>query len=229
MCGRDPGITRAILMAPAGYHLTAPLFCQLTGPLISLALRLLPIHSFRLAWPTVRRLTTKLMADIRGSSAAGALFVAALTRLVGGQLRPANEHHPFGALPDLARIMTESATSARVFKQFWQIWKHQRFEAYDYGPAENLKRYGNARPLDYMANYRVIDRPVFFVLGLDDKLIQPSSVIAQYRALLRSHPDAVTRTHIKALPNAGHIELTLSPDERAIAWCLEVINGQVSK
>jgi hypothetical protein len=226
MCHREPGIARAILLAPAGYHVTAPLLCRLTGPLISLALRFLPIHSFRLAWPTVRRLTTKLMADIRGSSAAGALFVAALTRLLGGQLRPANEHHPFGALPDLARIMTESATSARVFKQFWQMWSHRRFEAFDYGPAENLKRYGTVEPLDYMAHYDVIDRPVFFVLGLDDKLIEPSSVIGQYRALLRSHPDAPSRTHIKALPNAGHIELTLSPDERAISWILETLGAR---
>jgi hypothetical protein len=226
--GRSAGITRAVLLAPAGYHATAPFFCRLTGPLISLAVRWLPIHSFRLAWPLVRRLTTKLMADVRGSSAAGSLFVVALTRLLGGQLRPANEHHPFGALPDLARVMTESATSARVFNQFWQMWKHRRFEAYDYGAAANRARYGTPQPLDYMANYHVIDCPVYFLLGLDDKLIQPVSVIGQYRALVRSHPDAPSRTFIKALPDAGHIELTLAPDERAISWVLSVLRGEDS-
>ena len=63
---------------------------------------------------------------------------------------------------------------------------------------------------------------------LDDRLIEPVSIIAQYRALIRSHPDAPARTFLKALPDAGHIELTLSPDERAIDYIIaECLKGNV--
>lgn len=63
------------------------------------------------------------------------------------------------------------------------------------------------------------------MLGIDDRLIEPVSVVAQYRALLRSSPDAVDRTYLKALPEAGHIEVTLSPEQKCVNWILEILKG----
>lgn len=40
-------------------------------------------------------------------------------------------------------------TSLRVFKQFLQLFSQRRFGMYDYGPKENLIRYGKLRPPDY--------------------------------------------------------------------------------
>jgi hypothetical protein len=115
--------------------------------------------------------------------AASAVLVALLTRVVGGHARgPLQEHHPFSRIATLVPNMLTFATSTRIFKHFWQMRQHRRFEAYDYGAEHNLLRYGSRTPLDCayaracvracdvcynldMAHYDVIDIPVYFCMG----------------------------------------------------------------
>ena len=55
---------------------------------------------------------------------ASAVFVAMLTRVVGGAARgPQGEHHPFARIAHLVPNMLNFATSARMFHQFWQMYK----------------------------------------------------------------------------------------------------------
>jgi hypothetical protein len=73
-------IARTVLLAPAGYHAQMPLLCHLVGPLLSLALRVLPCwHSIQLPSPLLRRAFAKLIADIRASSAGVRVSACALT------------------------------------------------------------------------------------------------------------------------------------------------------
>lgn len=46
-----------------------------------------------------------------------------------------------------------------------------KFCAFDYGPTENLKVYGNSIPPDY--NVTKITIPVAFYYGLNDRLVSP--------------------------------------------------------
>jgi hypothetical protein len=47
-----------------------------------------------------------------------------------------------------------------------------------------------------------IDIPIYFVMGLNDTLIEPISVITQYAALKDRHPD---RAYLKAFSRLGRI------------------------
>ena len=137
----------------------------------------------------------KLLDDVRASSGTSTLMIALLTRLLGGPTRGSVGRHPFTEIASLSANMINAATSARVFRQFWQCWKHGKFEAYDYGEHENqvrceffcfffvffiicvfffhINKDGTKTPLNYMEQYNVIDIPVTFVMGLDDRLIGP--------------------------------------------------------
>jgi hypothetical protein len=82
----------------------------------------------------------KLLDDVRSSSGSSSVMIALLTRLLGGPTRGVAGRHPFVELANLSANMINAATSARVFRQFWQCWKHRKFEAYDYGENENRLR-----------------------------------------------------------------------------------------
>lgn len=41
-----------------------------------------------------------------------------------------------------------------------------RFESFDYGAVENLKRYGQSTPIQYMQHYDKVDCTVHFVAGI---------------------------------------------------------------
>lgn len=57
-----------------------------------------------------------------------------------------------------------SGTSAGIFKHFWQVWKSQKFEAYDYGPDKNLQYYGQTEPINFFENYKLywVCSPLFW-------------------------------------------------------------------
>lgn len=234
---RPHHLSRAVLLSPAGYHKTIPLLCRVLGPLINIFLRfggdyLLGSQLTLRKNKVFRYVVTKVLQDVRSSSAPSSLLVTLISLVLGGAA-PVNARtgtgvvwgvsHPFTAIHNLVYNTTASATSTRVYKQFWQMWSHGRFEAYDYGSAViNSVRYGTSdgRPLNYMEHYDVIDIPVHFAMGMQDALIEPVSVIHHYKTMLAAHPGGNPPTSLKPFPDAGHIELVLLLPDDSIKWML---------
>jgi hypothetical protein len=62
-----------------------------------------------------------------------------------------------------------AGSSLKSLKHFKQVMKAKRFEHYDYGPEENLKRYGQeAAPEIPLQN--IVDFPIALLAGTEDKL-----------------------------------------------------------
>lgn len=57
--------------------------------------------------------------------------------------------------------------------------QNKRFQLFDYGRSENLRRYGTEAPLNIGAHYNLIDIPVDLVVGTKDGLI-PAEMIAKH-------------------------------------------------
>lgn len=146
---RPHQISCAILLSPAGYHITAPLLVPLTGPIINLALWLFPwIHTLKFPGQTIRLLVSKILEDINNSFTGRTMMSWGVAKVIGGSI----EDHPFVNLRNLTYNVF-SGTSTGVFRHFWQIWTHKKFEGYDYGAAKNMQIYGTTKPIDFIENY----------------------------------------------------------------------------
>jgi pimeloyl-ACP methyl ester carboxylesterase len=205
---KDHGMDLLILLSPAGYHLTAPLMCKITGPIFSYLLEHFPnlFYSFRFPSELWRIFLTKMIEDFKHNYSLRNLLSLFTSKFVGG----AKLEHPFTHAHGTTYNIF-AGTSAGIFKHFWQNWNHQAFEAYDYGPALNTKNYGSSSPLNIMDNYDKIKIPTYFVMGLQDPLIEPMSIIKQYEAMHKHHPD---NAYLKAFPKMGHIDFTLGETTR---------------
>lgn len=51
-------------------------------------------------------------------------------------------------------------------EHFYQLAKERTFQAYNYGPDKNLELYNDARPLNYMEKFGLIDIPIHFITSL---------------------------------------------------------------
>lgn len=172
---RSHHISAAVLLSPAGYHITAPIIVPIMGPFINLALILFPwIHTFKFPSETIRLIVSKILEDINNSFTGRTMISWGVAKVIGGSI----EDHPFVNLRNLTYNVF-SGTSAGVFHHFWQIWQHKRFEGFDYGHAKNLEVYGSLKPIDFIDNY---DKYV-----TDALVIQPSAP-----AIFRHHFFSVT-------------------------------------
>jgi len=217
MKGLPHYLSMAIVLSPAGIHKTATFFCKLTGPLISLFLKLFPnvVYSFRI--PNIMRVfSAKIIEDMNKNYTTRKLASHLAYSLLGGD---GDSDHVVVRVHNLA--FHTFATSAKVFKHFWQIWKHQRFESFDYGYFGNIEHYGTERPIDFLANYDKIDIPVHFGMGLKDTLITPQCILAHYAALLRYKPDLA---HLKAFPGVGHVDFTVGEKSSVSKYLLKTLN-----
>lgn len=148
---RSHNISCAILLSPAGYHMTAPIIVDIMGPIINLALWLFPwIHTLKFPGQTIRLLVSKILEDVNNSFTGRTMMSWGVAKVIGGSI----EDHPFVNLRNLTYNVF-SGTSTGVFKHFWQIWRHKKFEGFDYGPAQNLKIYGTREPIDFIDNYHL--------------------------------------------------------------------------
>jgi hypothetical protein len=173
---RDHGVNILVLLSPAGYHVTAPLICKITGPIISFLLENYPnlFYSFRFPSEIWRIIISKMIEDIKRNYSLRNLLSLFTSKFVGG----AKMEHPFMHAHNTTYNIF-SGTSAGIFKHFWQNWQHQDFEAFDYAPALNEKNYGTKEPLNIMKNFDKINIPTYFVMGLQDPLIEPMSILKQ--------------------------------------------------
>lgn len=148
---RPHQISCAILLSPAGYHITAPLIVPLTGPIINVALWLFPwIHTLKFPGQTIRLLVSKILEDINNSFTGRTMMSWGVAKIIGGSI----EDHPFVNLRNLTYNVF-SGTSTGVFRHFWQIWTHKKFEGYDYGAVKNMQVYGTTTPIDFVENYHL--------------------------------------------------------------------------
>jgi len=183
----DHGITAAILLSPAGIHKTAPLLCRITGPFLWLMLKVFN-------WPPVFKVPSdflhvviaKMMEDVRKNYSSRSIISLMASKLLGGSI----DNHAFTKVPCYS-FNVFAGCPAGVFKHFWQIFKNQKFQAFDYGKDGNLKHYGTPEPLNLLDHYDSIDIPVYFVMGMHDTLIEPLSILDHYEHLRAVHNDLI--------------------------------------
>jgi len=213
----DHHLTTAILLSPAGYHQTAPLLCKLIGPLLSLFLKIFPnlIHSFRVP-DKMRIILAKMGEDINHNTSTRGVISLLVSSILGGHY----EEHAMTKTHNLPyHVFT--GTSTKVFKHFWQIWKSQKFEAFDYGPAKNQEIYGSSTPINFFENYDKVDIPLYFVGGMRDPLIKPESITAHYNTLQKFHPEL---SFIKLFP-MGHIDFTVGNKEALSSYIFKTLES----
>jgi predicted peptidase len=146
---RPHNIAAAILLSPAGFHKTAPAIVHVMGPIINLALWMFPwIHTLKFPGEWIRLLVSKIIEDVNNSFTGRTMVSWGVAKVIGGSI----EDHPFVNLRNLTYNVF-SGTSTGVFRHFWQIWIHKRFEGYDYGLSKNMELYGSVKPIDFMDNY----------------------------------------------------------------------------
>jgi pimeloyl-ACP methyl ester carboxylesterase len=214
---RNHFISCAILLSPAGYHKTAPAIVNIMGPIINLALWLFPwIHTLKFPSETIRLLVSKILEDVNNSFTGRTMISWCVAKVIGGSI----EDNTFVNLRNLTYNVF-SGTSTGVFKHFWQCWIHKRFEGFDYGHSKNLSLYGTLKPIDFIDNYDKLDLPIYFVMGLNDTLIQPESIIYQYVSYKNVHPDLA---FLKAFPRMGHIDFTVGASEKLIEFIMDTLS-----
>eukprot|EP01124_Arcella_intermedia_P034993 TRINITY_DN8809_c0_g1_i1.p1 TRINITY_DN8809_c0_g1~~TRINITY_DN8809_c0_g1_i1.p1 ORF type:complete len:651 (+),score=123.67 TRINITY_DN8809_c0_g1_i1:129-2081(+) len=203
----DHGISSAILLSPAGCHKTAPLLCRITGPLISLFLTCFPCFAvFKFPSDFLQVVIAKMMEDVKNNYSTRNFLSFLVYKLLGGS----KDNHPFLRVPGYTMNIF-AGCSAGIFKHFWQIWKSQKFQAYNYGKLKNHQIYGTTEPIDFFKNYSKIDIPVYFVMGLLDTLIEPVSILNHYSSLNEARPQLA---YLKAFPKMGHIDFTVGENSR---------------
>eukprot|EP01012_Entosiphon_sulcatum_P017720 TRINITY_DN22462_c0_g1_i1.p1 TRINITY_DN22462_c0_g1~~TRINITY_DN22462_c0_g1_i1.p1 ORF type:complete len:600 (+),score=109.99 TRINITY_DN22462_c0_g1_i1:51-1802(+) len=208
---RPHHVRQAILLSPAGAHAKIPRFCQWTGGPIIVIAKLLRLTHIKISPKWLQILIVKLLKDVHDHPAARHLMCTFASRyLLGGDAK----YFPLHYVHNLTYNMLQAGTSLNVHRHFWQIYKRHRFQAYDYGPAENIVRYGSSRPIDFMQHYNLIDVPVTLIAGRDDTLIPAADVVEHYHAF-RRYPNAKVRW--KSF-NCGHVDLLMGMTEDVLAY-----------
>eukprot|EP01104_Vermistella_antarctica_P012043 TRINITY_DN3420_c0_g1_i1.p1 TRINITY_DN3420_c0_g1~~TRINITY_DN3420_c0_g1_i1.p1 ORF type:complete len:672 (+),score=107.56 TRINITY_DN3420_c0_g1_i1:355-2370(+) len=224
--GRPHHLCRAVLLSPAGYHITGPQLLgmelpDLLGPIVDIFLRLtgpLGFHSFNMVHERIRYFILKLVLDLQHNPGTRALMSYWIGRLLGGD--PTSSDHTFHAVHDITWHILHG-TGVGIFWHFWYNWRAKKFQAFDYGRDRNLKEYGQAKPLDFHTRFHLIDVPVHFVFGLEDSLIGPANVMRHFEALQRYRPDLA---HLRAVPKAGHLDFTIGGSDQIISYVLKVLH-----
>jgi len=212
-------LSSAILLSPGGCHNTAPLLIKLLAPLLNIILFLCPwIHSFRFPSEFSRLLIAKLMEDVNENYTMRNIASYLSYKLLGGKVKD----HAFVKIHNITYNIF-AGTSVRVYKHFLQLWKTQRFQAFDYGKQRNLQEYGTPQPIDFFKNFDKIDVPIYFVMGLCDTLIPPASVMTHYATLNELNPKLA---HLKAFPKMGHIDFTVGAKQSLSNYIFDIFGGK---
>nr|CAG4708024.1 unnamed protein product [Naegleria fowleri] len=209
-------IDKAILLSPAGNHQKIPTllyYLSFTVPLI----RKLPFWNyFGFTSKTMKILVAKLIQDINNHKATRSLFSAFASALVlGGK----TQNNPFQYVHNLV-YHTFNATSVKVVEHLIQMSTSGRFLAYDYGPEINKKVYGSKKPFDFFDYYDKLNIPIYIVYADDDRVIPKQCILRHYKELRKYHPET---SFAKKFKDLGHLELTLSSNDRVIQYILKVL------
>jgi len=211
------GLSKAILLSPAGIHVDAPPLARWGAPIIDIALKFLPfVHCLRFPSNFMRVLSAKVMEDVKSTNQTRDLFTYIATMLIGGSV----EDHSLNRVNAVRWIFT--GTPVNVFRHFRQLISSKSFRAYNYGKKRNLQEYGSPTPPCYYDHYDKIDIPVYYMMGLIDNLIRPANVIAHFQQHAAYHPD---KAFLRAFADAGHVEFTLGVSEEMTNVILDCIRN----
>lgn len=213
-------LSMAIVLSPAGCHRTAPTLIRLISPIFNLFITIFPNAIYTIKIPDfMKTFVTKLIEDMNRNYSSRILLSYIARMLVGG-----NKDDMIHALIRMHNLaMNTGGTSVKVFKHFYQIYRNQKFEAYDYGPRINNEQYGQPDPIDFFENYDKIDIPIWFAMGLLDTLITPKCVITHYATLLKKHRDKPELANLKAFPGIGHVDFTVGEKSAVTNFILKTL------
>jgi len=202
-------LDQIILLSPAGYHEKYPTIAKILIPIAEWFL-----FRFIVAWrfPTdfVRVLSSKLVQDIKNSPATQFLFAFIVSYIVGKQ-----HENPFTKISNYS-YHTLGGTPTAVIRHLIQLIRTRRFQAYDYGKKRNLLEYGSEIPLNFFAHYHLIDIPVYFLMGLKDRVIHPDNILKHYHTLQKVHPELA---HLQTF-DCNHIDFTINVHDDIISYVL---------
>ncbi len=204
-------VVAALLLSPAGVHVKAPKLVYLMVPLIETLLFFLPIYVFKAPSRGLGNMMAKVWEDVKQTPTAKFVLGLFTALLLGGEV----ESHPIHSIKPQNVF---EGTSVTIYRQFVQIWRAGKFQAFDYGWAKNLKMYGSEKPLSVIDNYDKIDIPVAFCYGSGDPLISPENVKIHYRAM---DPKLASLYEF----DTGHLEFTVGLKDSHISKILEILKS----
>eukprot|EP01080_Neovahlkampfia_damariscottae_P008068 gene8068-12529_t len=220
---QNHGLSRAVLLAPAGVHTKIPFSLKFGAILLKIVKFFkIPIYYLGLTTKTTKVLAAKIFQDVNNHEGLQSLISYLICVLVlGGDVK----QNPFQHVHNLV-FNTFNGTSAGVLEHFIQMMTTGKFQSFDYGKEKNLEIYGQKEPINFLDNYHLIDIPVEILYSKNDSVIPEDCVLTHYNTLLKSHPDLVKLSEFSKL---GHIELTMNQDTAVIDHILDIIKHKESK
>lgn len=210
-------IDEMVLFSPAGVHRNIPWLCVVLGPVIRMTLARW-VCGFRLPAKSVAAVSAKVLQDLRRVPATRDLVSLVLVHLIGGDVRL----NAFSQIGNFGFNVMLSGTSSKVLEHFMQIFSAKKFQLFDYGTkSANLVHYGSPYPPNVLDLYHLIDIPVHFLCGEEDRLIPPEDVYLHYDTLKRSRPDL---SHFKCLSGMSHLGFTYGQDAQLIQYLLSILD-----
>eukprot|EP00793_Prasinoderma_coloniale_P001919 PRCOL_00007282-RA len=182
-------VDHMVLCAPAGFHMDIPLSIWLIslvfGNYLTAPLVVRHISAVYIPSRVLRLLFRKVVHDLAHElDAVGELLGVVIGNVVFGgdasdwSLAASKRDYLVARMPGI---------SIQLLLQLQQSLRTGRFEMRDYGRAENLARYGSARPFDVGANYAALrGLPVDILAGTRDALTPAAMVRRHYELLLRA-------------------------------------------
>lgn len=210
-------VSNLLLLSPAGVHIEAPLVSKILGPILDVTLARW-LNSLCCPKP-VAAVASKVVQDVRNFQALKDLASFYLNTTMGGS-EDNLQRSPFALVHRMVYNSMTAGTSTKVYKHFRQIYKAQRFQAYDYGGEENMRVYGAPVPPEYLSRYHLFDIPVHVVAGLGDRLIGPVNVLRHYNALNRQNPRVA---FMHSFEGCGHIDFNYGNREEVMNAIMDII------
>lgn len=210
--GREHGVNKLVLMSPAGVHRHLPLVCRLLGSVIHCTLARW-LAGVRLPAKVLAFVLAKLVQDVRALPSTRDLASLVLAKVIGGTDISMS---PFSKVGNMVFNVLLSGASTKLFRHFWQLYESRKFQMYDYGcPEKNLAAYGSPAPPDLLEHYELINIPVHFLCGSEDRLIPPEDVAVHFHALEATHPELAV---MHVLDGVSHLSFTYAQNEQLISY-----------
>ena len=210
-------VSNVLLLSPAGVHIEAPLVTKVLGPVLDRTVARW-VDALKTPKP-IAVVMAKIVQDVRNSQVLKDLMSLQLQQTMGGRGSDL-QRSPFALVHRMVYNSLTAGTSTKVYKHFRQIYTAQRFQAYDYGPDENMRVYGSPSPPEYLSRYHLFDVPVHVVAGLDDHLIGPVNVLRHYNALHKQNPRVA---FMHSFEGIGHIDFNYSTTAEVLDGILALI------
>ena len=223
MQGQEHGISRLVLLSPAGFHPKIPFAIRSAKwimPVVTWMFdKIRPGGGIGLALPSwpLRWITFKLMADVNRSPVLFDLVGAAFKALTSG------DSSAWARAMTLPHYDPKSmpAVSLHTANQFAQWARNPVFGMYDYrSAAANIKEYGTQRPPSIAENYHYLrGLPINLGVGTSDGLIPPENVQLHMHWLDVNGVEYTIRQF-----DYGHLEFILGVGDELVQYIIACLD-----